>query len=269
MKNTTHPPLPTGNSQLNTHYDLLTNWHQRFRLYPRLGALLGGADQAIIFQQLHYGMQRNHGNPEYIRQGLTWVPRSIEKWHVSLEALTSISTMRRSFAHFRKLGIVLEDTFSTGSINRTSWRTIDYEHLNRIYTEKYFPARTAAEGLVSPFHYTEKYVLINPSLVSVVGGIPQAAFLQEVHHWTNHNAPRDKANNYHDGKVWMRRSQGEWIETVFPWLKRKETIKAYTAQLRKAGLIHQAKYGRSDWDHTAWYSINYTRLHALIAEQNT
>jgi hypothetical protein len=94
---------------------------------PEIATALGGADEALVLQQLNYWL----ANPKVgqFRDDRHWVYNTYEKWQENFPWL-SISTIRRIIGRLEKEGIIRStDKYNEAKTNRTKWYTIDEERL--------------------------------------------------------------------------------------------------------------------------------------------
>ena len=94
---------------------------------PKLAAMLGGSDRAIILQQLHYWLLKS----ENVHDGRRWVYNSMEAWHKQFYWIKSVRTIKGHFNALEKMGIVLTGNYNKAGFDRTKWYTIDYDHLQK------------------------------------------------------------------------------------------------------------------------------------------
>lgn len=94
---------------------------------PKLAAMLGGSDRAIILQQLHYWLLKS----ENVHDGRRWVYNSMEAWHKQFYWIKSVRTIKGHFNALEKMGIVLTGNYNKAGFDRTKWYTIDYDRLQK------------------------------------------------------------------------------------------------------------------------------------------
>jgi hypothetical protein len=100
--------------------------------------------------------------------------------------------------------------------------------------------------------------MVLPSLALAIGNRP-AAILQQVH------------NSMHSykGEKWFYRSAEEWHAGEFKYLSLSTINRAISTGLKK-GLIKKAflgsKFGKSTFDRTLYYTINYEEMAKLESE---
>lgn len=89
-------------------------------LYPSLAVALGGADRALVLQQLNYWLVRS----KHIHAGRYWVYNTVEAWQVQFPWLSQ-STVRRILAYLEQEGLILTGNYNRVATDRTKWYTID------------------------------------------------------------------------------------------------------------------------------------------------
>lgn len=128
-------------------------------LQPRLAFLLGGSDEAIILQQVHYWTQKNMN----IRDGYSWVYNSMKDWHKQFYWISE-SSVKRIFAKLEKKGVLITGNYNKAKFDKTKWYRIDYAALDEMeqrlgqidLTNR--PKRPNGKGQVDPTYtidYTE------------------------------------------------------------------------------------------------------------------
>ena len=128
-------------------------------LQPRLAFLLGGSDEAIILQQVHYWTQKNMN----IRDGYSWVYNSMKDWHKQFYWISE-SSVKRIFTKLEKKGVLITGNYNKAKFDKTKWYRIDYAALDEMeqrlgqidLTNR--PKRPNGEGQVDPTNtidYTE------------------------------------------------------------------------------------------------------------------
>lgn len=96
-------------------------------LQPRLAFLLGGSDEAIILQQVHYWTQKNMN----IRDGFSWVYNSMKEWHKQFYWISE-SSVKRIFTKLEKLGVLITGNYNKAKFDKTKWYRIDYNALDEM-----------------------------------------------------------------------------------------------------------------------------------------
>ena len=97
------------------------------QLLPSLAVALGGVNEAIVLQQLHYWL-RNMGKE---RDGRMWIYNSTQKWQEQFP-FWSEDTIKRTMRKLRDMGLVITANYNDMKIDRTLWYTIDYNALNAL-----------------------------------------------------------------------------------------------------------------------------------------
>ena len=111
--------------------------------------------------------------------------------------------------------------------------------------------------------YTDKPIVVNRELASILGDVDLAIILQEIHYWTNinkQNAEMELANihTYYDGCFWCFRTYEDWL-LDFPWLSLR-TLKRKFKKLEELNLLISSNFNKLNIDRTKWYTINYDKL---------
>ncbi|MBB1080212.1 DnaD domain protein [Limosilactobacillus sp. STM2_1] len=104
---------------------------------PSLAVALGSADEAIVFQQLHYWLQRT---TRVQSDGNKWVYNSMAEWLKQFPWIKSRSTLSRYFDDLEKRGLIITGNFNKAKFDKTKWYRIDYQALSdfeqRLYQNK-------------------------------------------------------------------------------------------------------------------------------------
>ena len=96
-------------------------------LQPRLAFLLGGSDEAIILQQVHYWTQKKLN----IRDGYSWVYNSMKEWHKQFYWISE-SKVKRIFTKLEKTGVLVTGNYNKAKFDKTKWYRIDYGALDEM-----------------------------------------------------------------------------------------------------------------------------------------
>lgn len=96
-------------------------------LQPRLAFLLGGSDEAIILQQVHYWTQKKLN----IRDGYSWVYNSMKEWHKQFYWISE-SKVKRIFTKLEKTGVLITGNYNKAKFDKTKWYRIDYGALDEM-----------------------------------------------------------------------------------------------------------------------------------------
>jgi len=97
------------------------------QLLPSLAVALGGVNEAIVLQQLHYWVSRSNN----VKDGRQWVYNSIREWAAQFP-FWSEDTIKRTMRTLRDKGVVLTANYNELKVDRTLWYTIDYDALNAL-----------------------------------------------------------------------------------------------------------------------------------------
>lgn len=116
-------PITTGGIEMSS---LLFN-ERPLVLQPRLAFLLGGSDDAIVLQQVHYWTQKNIN----IRDGYSWVYNSMKEWHKQFYWISE-SSVKRIFTKLEKNGILITGNYNKAKFDKTKWYRIDYDALDEM-----------------------------------------------------------------------------------------------------------------------------------------
>jgi hypothetical protein len=100
--------------------------------------------------------------------------------------------------------------------------------------------------------------LIVSPLLAVKIGVNEALILQQVHYWLM------RSKHLREDRKWVYNSYNDW-QQQFPFMS-VMTVKRTFWSLEKQGLLISANWNRMKMDKTKWYSINYQRVEAILAE---
>lgn len=107
------------------------------QVQPSLAKALGSADEAIVFQQLHYWLQRA---TRVQSDGNKWIYNSMADWLKQFPWIRSRSTLSRYFDDLEKRGLIITGNFNKAKFDKTKWYRIDYDALSdleqRLYQNK-------------------------------------------------------------------------------------------------------------------------------------
>lgn len=109
-------------------------------------------------------------------------------------------------------------------------------------------------------------MLVLPSL-AVAMGLNDAIVLQQIHFLCDMNRRQHRDSHFKDGRWWCFNTVEQWSQ-VFPWWSEK-TIKRVLYRLRDAGILLAEKHHESAWNHTLWYSINYSEINRFLEEKRS
>lgn len=99
---------------------------QPLQVQPSLAAALGGADEAIVLQQLHYWLSRTNNVKE---DGHKWIYNSMSDWMKQFPWIKSRSRLTRYFDDLEKRGLIVTGNFNKAKFDKTKWYRIDYDAL--------------------------------------------------------------------------------------------------------------------------------------------
>ena len=100
----------------------------------------------------------------------------------------------------------------------------------------------------------ERPLTVQPTLIKVFG-VEQAIILQQFH-WL---LGQPRTGLEHDGQKWIWGTYEQWCEDYFPfWSPR--TLRYHISKLQKSGVIITKALRKTDWDHTNYYTIDYTKF---------
>lgn len=91
---------------------------------------LGGADPALILQQLNYWLTRS---TQY-RDGRYWVYNTYAEWHEQFPWI-SVSTIRRVLVALEGQGLVVTANHNRQKTDRTKWYSIDDDAIGRLLAD--------------------------------------------------------------------------------------------------------------------------------------
>lgn len=97
-------------------------------LIPRLAAILGGSDRAVILQQLHYWLNKSGKQID----GRYWVYNTIAEWHEQFYWIKSAKTISNHLKKLEEMGIILTGNYNKMGFDRTKWYTINYDRLHEL-----------------------------------------------------------------------------------------------------------------------------------------
>lgn len=89
-----------------------------------------------------------------------------------------------------------------------------------------------------------------PALAELVG-VDCATFLNNIYHWTSHNAANEK--NYYEGRYWTYNSMEAFRKIFFYWSRRQ--IERIIATCKKEGLLLTGCFNEDPRDRTLWYTL--------------
>lgn len=95
---------------------------------PKLAAILGGSDRAIILQQLHYWLNKSGKTID----GRRWIYNTMDEWHDQFYWIKSTRTINNHFKKLEEMGLVITGNYNKKGFDRTKWYTIDYDQLHKM-----------------------------------------------------------------------------------------------------------------------------------------
>lgn len=104
-----------------------------------------------------------------------------------------------------------------------------------------------------------------PSLAVAVG-LNEAIILQQIHYWLRISEQSKDKNKFRDGCWWTYGTVTEWQTKNFPFWS-ESTVQRAFANLEKMGVLISKKFNAPAWDHTKWYTVDYTRLDASVVSK--
>lgn len=114
---------------------------------PSLAVLLGGSDEAIILQQIHYWLLRSNN----IEDGYKWVYNSMENWQKQFPWIKSSKTLSKYFKDLEKRGFLVTGNYNKRKFDRTKWYRIDYDAFSNLGGALGKPYPTMGNNLPNAF----------------------------------------------------------------------------------------------------------------------
>jgi hypothetical protein len=111
----------------------------------------------------------------------------------------------------------------------------------------------------SRFLIDEQPLYVLPTLACVVG-LPEAIFLQQLHHWCTSRFAHE-----HGGRHWVYNSYPEWSRDHFPFWS-EQAVRRIIAELERLDVVVGASLSPNKMDRRKWYTIDYERLDALCED---
>lgn len=114
------------------------------------------------------------------------------------------------------------------------------------------------EKLNSKYLIDEHPITFHSTLALAIG-VNEAILLQKINLWLNckpHNA---------DGRSWIYNTYKSWSEQLPFWSE--STIKRIIKNLFDMEILIKGNFNKSKFDKTVWYSIDYDKLDAIVAQK--
>lgn len=102
----------------------------------------------------------------------------------------------------------------------------------------------------------EPPLVVQRSLVRLLGSHEAAAFVQQVHYLS-------RSGSEHDGHRWVRMTNKAWCEEVVLSPRQLDRIMAHLVEL---GILIREQVNVSQYDRTTWTRLDYEALGALVPE---
>lgn len=111
---------------------LLINEHP-ITFLPTLAKIAGGADEAIILQQIHYwsGNNQKKDTSKTFKEGYSWTYNTLEEWLEQFPWM-SRATLQRKLVALREQGFLVAKPLSNNPFDKTMWYRINYQELYKI-----------------------------------------------------------------------------------------------------------------------------------------
>jgi len=100
----------------------------------------------------------------------------------------------------------------------------------------------------------EPPVVVQPSLVRALGGMPEAAVVQQLHYWTQ------RATREHEGQSWVYKTYDDWSAELGLTTK---AARGALNRLRTKGVAVGIQNPTDPRDRTLWWRVDYQQLDAL------
>lgn len=101
-------------------------------------------------------------------------------------------------------------------------------------------------------------------IVSLVGDLTTAAFLQQIHAWTEN----ERSGRVFEGTRWIHRSYKAWQQEDFPHLSISQ-IRRHIGKLRTLGVIKLEQWTKHHDDKNCyWYAVDYEALKNLLLHKS-
>jgi len=96
---------------------------------PSLAVALGGVEEAIVIQQIHYWLENKHNTGRVDENGQKWVFNTYEQWKEDNFPFWSVDKIQRTFLNLEKLGVVISAQLDAKKRDMTKFYRIDYDAL--------------------------------------------------------------------------------------------------------------------------------------------
>ena len=87
-----------------------------------------GQNEAVILQQIHYWNQISKN----VRDGHTWVYKTIEQWHHEFPFLSK-STIERTLKKLEVQQLIVVGVYNRMKSDRTKWYRVNYETIEQSF----------------------------------------------------------------------------------------------------------------------------------------
>jgi hypothetical protein len=97
---------------------------------PLVAKALGGADEALLLQQLHYRLRK----PLHVKDGKPWYEGSYEDWQHREFPHWSRNRIKRTLLHLRQHAVITAERLARNTYDRTLYYTITAENQHALDT---------------------------------------------------------------------------------------------------------------------------------------
>jgi len=179
--------MPTNRKRKAYQGSLLLNEQPLYTL-PHLAKALGGSDEAMLIQQIHFYLElsRRSGDRRKYNDGRWWTYNSFEEWQSGFFIWLSVITLKRMVRKLVDIGVLLIGHFSEMPTDRRNWYSIDYEKLQEVILDAYAEENQTdtmddTNSIPSPSYQTDTIHSINmiPSIVSERDDVNLTSLLNE------------------------------------------------------------------------------------------
>ncbi len=102
----------------------------------------------------------------------------------------------------------------------------------------------------------------NISIATQLKSADQAIFLHHINYWIEYNQRAEK--NLHDGRYWTYQTLEE-LHGHFPYWT-KDQLRNIIGKLVARGILIKGNFNQNKYDHTIWYSIDWSKIPTSICE---